>query len=126
MAACTLNSRPWGELRDLDYKESPDDREVQAAGAAFNYPVTALLSSGLTLRYNRSKEIDEDRTDHRYEVSGNLAYRLSPKLTSRLELRYRLRDSTRDIDEYSETSAFVSLVYGFGQISRPGRGGGGF
>ena len=35
-----------------------------------------------------------------------------------------LRDSTRDIDEYSETSAFVSLVYGFGQVSRPGRRGG--
>jgi hypothetical protein len=122
----TLNSRLWGELRDLDYKESPDDREVQAAGAELNYSVTALLSSGLTLRYNRTKESDEDRTDHRYEVGGNLAYRLSPKLTSRLELRYRLRDSTDDIDEYSEMSAFVNLVYGFGQVSRPGRRGGGF
>ena len=122
----TLNSRLWGDLRDLDYKESPDDREVQAAGAELNYSVTALLSSGLTLRYNRTKESDEDRTDHRYEVGGNLAYRLSPKLTSRLEHRYRLRDSTDDIDEYSEMSAFVSLVYGFGQVSRPGRRGGGF
>ena len=125
-AFATLNSRLWGALRDLDYKESPDDREVQEAGAAFNYPLTALLSSGLTLRYKRSKESDEDRTDHRYEVGGNLAYRLSPKLTSRLDLRYRKRDSTDDIDEYSEMSAFVSLVYGFGQVSRPGRRGGGF
>jgi len=120
----TLNSRLWGELRDLDYKESPDDREVQEVGVALDYSVTALLSSGLSLRYNRTKESDEDRTDHRYEVSGNIGYRLSPKLTSKLDLRYRKRDSTEDIDEYSEMSAFVSLVYGFGQVSRPGRSGG--
>lgn len=122
----TLNSRLSGELRDLDYKESPDDREVQEARAQLNYPVTALLSSGVAVAYNRIKRTDDNRTDERYEVGGDIDYQLSRKLRSVLDLRYRKKDSTLDADEYSEMSAFVSLVYGFGQVSRPGRIGGGF
>ena len=120
----TLNSRLWGELRDEDYKEAPDDREVQSVGAELNYPVTALLSSGVSVRYKRTKLTEDNRTDKRYEVGGNIGYQLSRKLRSVFDLQYRKKDSTLDTDEYSEMSAFVSLVYGLGQVSRANRGGG--
>ena len=120
----TLNSRLWGELRDEDYKEAPDDREVQSVGAELNYPVTALLSSGVSVRYKRTKLTEDNRTDKRYEVGGNIGYQLSRKLRSVFDLQYRKKDSTLDTDEYSEMSAFVSLVYGFGQVTRANQGGG--
>lgn len=121
----TLNSRFWGELRDLDYKETPDDREVQAFGVTFSYPLTALLTSGLYGRYNRTKLTDENRTDKRYEIGADVSYQLTPKLSGVLDVQYRNKDSTGDINEYTEMSAFVSLVYGFGQVSRANQGGGG-
>ncbi len=122
----TLNSRFWGELRDLDYQESPNDREVQAVGAELNYPVTALLSGGVYGRYNRTELTDISRTDKRYVVGGNISYQLSRKLHSVLDFRYRNRDSTQSDLEYSEMSVFASLVYGYGQVTRPSRTGGGF
>ncbi len=122
----TLNSRLWGELRDLDYQETLNDREVQAVGAELNYPVTALLSTGVYGRYNRTKLTDVSRTDKRYVVGGSISYQLSRKLHSVFDLQYRNRDSTQDDREYSEMSVFASLVYGYGRVTRPSRAGGGF
>lgn len=122
----TLNSSLWGELRDLDYQETPNDREVQAVGAELNYPVTALLSSGVYGRYNRTELTDISRTDKRYVVGGNISYQLSRKLRSVIDFQYRNRDSTQSDLEYSEMSVFASLVYGYGRVTRPSRAGGGF
>ena len=120
----TLNLSLWGELRYQKYAEAPLDRETQTVGAEVNYPVTALLSSGIYGRYIRTKLTDVSRLDKEYAVGGNLSYQLSRKLRSVLDLRYRKKDSTQSGAEYNEMSAFLSLTYGFGQVSRSGGGGG--
>ncbi len=114
----TLNTSAWIELRDIEYKETPDDREVQSGGITLAYNVTALFSSGVYGRYTRTKETDNDRTDKEYVVGGDIGYRLSRKLRSVFDLRYRTKDSTDDVDEYDEISGFFSLVYGYGNVSR--------
>ena len=54
----TLNSNIWTEFRDLDYKESPDDRKVKEIGARLDYQVTPVVSTGIYGRYNNTKETD--------------------------------------------------------------------
>jgi hypothetical protein len=115
----TLTSSLFGELRDLDYKESPQDREVQGGGIRIRYQARALLSTGLYARYTRTKQTDIDRTDKQYLVGGEIGYQLSRKLRAAFDLRYRDKNSTDEAQEYTEVSGLLSLVYGFGEI--PGR-----
>lgn len=116
----TLNSNIWTEFRDLDYKESPDDRKVKEIGARFDYQVTAVVSTGIYGRYNNTKETDINRNDKRYEAGVTAGYRLSRKLSTRLDLQYRKKDSSSNNDGYTEYSAFLGLVYGFGGVPTPG------
>jgi len=115
----TLNSNIWTEFRNLDYKESPDDREVREIGARLNYQVTPVLSTGIYGTYNKTKETDNNLDDKRYVTGVTAGYRLSRKLSTRLNLQYRKKDSSSKNDGYTEYSAFLGLVYGFGNI--PGR-----
>ena len=115
-----MNSNIWTEFRDLDYKESPDDREVKEIGAKLDYQVTAVVSTGIYGRYNNTKETDINRDYKRYETGVTASYRLSRKLSTRLDLQYRKKDSSSNNDGYTEYSAFLGLVYGFGGIPTPG------
>jgi len=116
----TLNSNIWTEFRDLDYKESPDDRKVKEIGARFDYQVTAVVSTGIYGKYNNTKETDINRNDKRYETGVTAGYRLSRKLSTRLDLQYRKKDSSSNNDGYTEYSAFLGLVYGVGGVPTPG------
>ena len=115
----TLLARAWGEYRDQDYKESPNDRDVKEIAATLDYRVTALFTTGIYGKYNRTKEKDTGRRDKRYKIGGKVGYNLSRKLQASFDLRYQNKDSTQADREYSEFSAFVSLVYGFNDLSRP-------
>jgi hypothetical protein len=117
----TLNAEVWGEYRDLSYKESPDDRDVKEFGTRLDYRITPVITTGVIGRYNRTKETDTDRRDTEYLIGGNVSYRLTRKLITKFDLLYRDKDSTRSRDEYTEVSGFISLVYGFRDLSRPGR-----
>lgn len=112
----TLNSNIWTEFRKLDYKESPDDREVKEIGGRFDYQVTPVVSTGIYGIYNKTKETDMNREDKRYATGVTAGYRLSRKLSTRLNLQYRKKDSSSNNDGYTEYSAFLGLVYGFGNI----------
>jgi hypothetical protein len=112
----TFNTQVWTELRDLDYKESPDDREVQDYGVDLGYRITPLLTTGLDGRYTRTRQTDVDRTDKEYSLGGRVGYQLSPKLSCNLDLRYRDKDSTLSTDEYQEFSVFAGIVYGIGRL----------
>jgi len=120
----TLGAEVWGEFRELSYKESSDDRDVQEAGARLEYRISPLITTGINGRYNRTNEQDTKRRDKRYTIGANLDYQLSRKLRAQFDVQYRDRDSTESNGEYSEFSTFISLVYGFQDLTRPGRGGG--
>jgi len=120
----TLKSGITASLRNLNYSESPNDRKIKQLNATFNYPVTALLVSGLFAGYNNTELTDTKRIDESYTVGGNLKYQISRSIKSDFVLRYRNRESTDINRDYSEWSAFISLTYGFGQPRRPGRSGG--
>jgi len=120
----TLDARLWGELRDADYKETPDDREVKEVGADLTYHLSALTTAGAYGSYNNSKETDAGRRDKTYDIGADIGYRLSRNLRTVFDLRYRDRSSNLDSQEYSELSAFASLVYGYGDVSRASGGGG--
>jgi hypothetical protein len=112
----TLAANVWGEYRDQEYKETPNDRDVQEIGAELDYRVTALLTTGIYGTYNRTKEDDTQRRDKRYKIGGNVARNLSRKLRAVLDVRYQNKDSTESNKEYSEFSTFVSLVYGYSDL----------
>ncbi len=114
----TLNTRLWAELRDLDYKERPQDREVQSLGIKFDYQMRALVSSGLYARYRRTKRTDQGRTDKYYTVGAQIGYQMSRKLRTVFDLQYQDKDSTDDTQEFSEFSGLINLVYGYGEVAR--------
>ena len=120
----TLRSSLTGQLRELNYSESPNDRRIRSLNADFNYPLTGLLTSGFYARYRHTEYIDAARTDNDYTIGGNVRYRLSRKLNGTFDLKYRNRDSSLTAQKFDEWSAFVSLAYGFGQPLRPTRSGG--
>jgi len=93
----TFNTEMWSELRDLDYKESPDDRDVKEFGARLDYKVSALITTGIFGSYNRTKETDNRRKDKTYVLRGNAGYSLSPKLSANFDLQYQNRDSNRTV-----------------------------
>ena len=109
----TFDTRIWGELRNLNYDEAPNDRNVQELGADLDYSVNAYLTTGLFGSYVRYKETDINRTDKRYILGGRVRYNFSRKLAANVSVQYRKRDSTEAIDNYDEFSALVGVVYGF-------------
>lgn len=116
----TLNSNIYTEFRDLDYKESPDDREVKEIGAQLDYQVTTVLSTGIYGSYNNTKESDMSNDYKRYQTGVTAGYKLSRKLSTRFDLRYQKKDSSSNNNEYTEYSAFLGLVYGLGSIPTTG------
>jgi hypothetical protein len=120
----TLNSRVWTELRDLDYKESPDDRKVKEFGAQFDYQVTAVITTGIYGTYNKTEESDMSTDYTHYTTGVSAGYSLSRKLSTQFNLRYQKKvDSSSNNYEYTEFSAFLGLVYGLGQSPTGGYGG---
>ena len=120
----TLKTGITASLRNLNYSESPNDRKIRSLNAAIDYPVTALLVSGLYAGFNDTELTDTGRVDESYNIGANLKYQLSRSLKTVFDLRYRTRESTDAFRDYSEWSAYISLTYGFGQPQRPGRSGG--
>ena len=110
----TLKSSLWAELRNLNYKETPQDREVQSVGVRFSYQARELLSSGLYASYGRTKRTDQNRTDKRYAVGAELGYQMSRSLRAVFNLQYQNNASTDNTQEYKEFSGLINLVYGFG------------
>jgi len=107
-----VKARVWTELRDLDYKESPDDRKVMVVGTSLDRRVATVITAGVYGKYNKTKETDTSRTDKSYVVGGKMGFNLSRKLSANINLQYQNKDSTRSIDEYSEYSVFAGLTYG--------------
>ena len=120
----TLASSLSAELRKLNYSESPDDRRIWNVSGQLNYPLTALMRSGLYARYNDVDYLDSGRMDTDTIIGGNIGYQLSRNLKSSFDIRYRKRNSTVELQNFDEWSAYISLVYGFGQPLRPTRLGG--
>ncbi|MDX1409410.1 MAG: hypothetical protein R3330_14785, partial [Saprospiraceae bacterium] len=110
-AGTIVNAKLSVELRDLDYKESPDDREVTALTGALRRRVSPLVSAGLTGRYTRTERTDINTTDKLYVIGGDVSFRLSKKLAANLDLRYQDKNATDSIDEYTEFSVFAGISY---------------
>jgi hypothetical protein len=109
----TFDTRIWGELRDINYKKSLNDREVLELGADLDYQINAYLASGIYGSYVKYKETDISRTDKRYLLGGRVSYNFSRKLAANIGLQYRNRDSTEAGSNYNEFSALISVVYGY-------------
>ena len=121
----TVISSLSGRLQQLNYSESPNDRRIRSLDALLAYPVSSLLTSSLYARYKHTEFIDVARRDNDYIVGGNLGYKLSPKLNSTFDLKYRTRDSSQAPQNFDAWSVYVNLTYGFGTVGRP-TGTGGF
>lgn len=114
----SLTTLLWGELRDLDYKTSPNDREIQGLGFDLIRPVSQRVSTGLHGSFDRVKQTDIDRTNKTYVIGGDMTYRFTGKLRALFSLQYQNRDSNNDPEEYTELLGFVGLVYGYGHVER--------
>jgi len=119
----TLKSRLWAEIRDLDYKETLQDQKVLDLGFKFDYQMRRLVSSGLFAGYKRTERTEQDRTDKQYVVGGEIGYQMSRELYALFRLQYQNKDSTNNIQEFSEFSGLINLVYGYGEVARKKRPG---
>ena len=118
----SLSTSIFARYNKLKYSDNTSlDRIIRDFGLQFSHPVTQLLSSGAYINYNRTKQIEDDRLDKRFIVGGNLTYNFSRKIHGLFDLKYRKKESTFAPENYDEFSVFVSLVYGFGDVSRPTR-----
>lgn len=109
----TFDTRISGELRDINYEQSLNDREVLEFGADLGYRVNAYLSTGVYGSYVKVKETDISRTDKRYLLGGRVSYNFSRKLAATAGIRYLNRDSTDAGFNYNEFSALIGVVYGY-------------
>jgi len=109
----TFDTRVWGELRDINYDQSLNDRQVQEFGADLGYQINAYLATGVYGSYTKYKETDISRTDKRFLLGGRVRYNFSRKLAANVGIQYRKRDSTVAGDNYNEFSALIGVVYGF-------------
>jgi hypothetical protein len=109
----TFDTRVWGELRNINYDESLNDRKVQEFGADLDYRINAYLGTGVYGSYVKYKETDISRTDKRYILGGRVRYNFSRKLAANVSIQYRNRDSTESASNYNEFSALVGVVYGY-------------
>jgi len=120
----SLNSRYWVESRKVRYSGDLLTRETQAVGLKFSRPITRLLSSSASLQFNRTKQLETLRKDKRYTARVHLKYRMSRKMHTVFDVQFRKKNSNSAADKYDETSFFVRLLYGFGDVTRPTRAGG--
>jgi len=120
----TLRTHISARYRKLKYSDNPLDSIVRGVDLQANYPVTQLLLSGAYTNYYRERRLDTGRLDKRFIIGTNLRYKFSRKLHGLFDLKYRKKESTSAPQNYDEFSVFVSLVYGFGDVSRPTRVGG--
>jgi len=121
----TLHTRVSARYNKIIYSDTPLDRIIRDFALRFSYPVTQLLSSGAYINYNRTEQLDTNRLDDRVTVGGNLRYNFSRKIHGLFDIKYRTKDSNAPSQNYDEFGVFVSLVYGFGDVGRPTRAGGG-
>ena len=113
------------EYSEVEYSESPFDQIARSVDIEmFDYPFTRLLLGGAYARYYYTRRLENNRTDDNYLLGTNLRYRLSRKLNASFDIKYRRLISTSVIENYEEYSFYASLVYGYGAVYRPTRGGG--
>ncbi len=115
----SLNSQLWTQLREVLYSQSPNDRRISSLGIDLNYPLTDLLSGRFYTYYDRNRLLQQSRTDKTVSAGLGLSYHHSRKLRSVLDIKYRNRNSTGALSDYSSSSIFYSLIYGFGQVRAP-------
>jgi len=116
----TFNTTIRAEVRDFDYKESPDDRRTYQLGADLNYKVSPLVDGGLNVSYRHLEKDDTNRTDKEYRIVGNINYHLSRNLRSAFAVRYQNKSSDVKLDEYNETAVFIGLIWGHGSVPHTG------
>ncbi len=113
------------EYSEVEYSESPFDQTARSVDIEMSdYPFTRLLLGGVYARYFHTRRLENNRTDDNYLLGTNLRYRLSRKLNASFDIKYRKLISSSVIENYGEYSFYASLVYGYGVVYRPTRGGG--
>lgn len=113
MGDAPLSSSLWLELREQDYELALLDREVQATGIEFNYPLTATLAAGINAGYSRTELTDTLRKDNQRSLGGIINVRFSRLLLGTVNLKYHDTNSSLDVMNYSEMTVYVGLVYGY-------------
>ena len=121
----SLHTRIWAEYREIKYSDNVVlSRTVQTFGAALSFPVTQLVSSGVTLGFDDVRGVEVVREDKRFNVAANVNVNFTTKLSGVFNVRYRTKESTNSVLNYDELSVFAGLSYGFGSVNqRTGPGG---
>ena len=120
----TFNTNISLRYNEVLYETNPLDRVINIAMFQLGYPITSLLSSDVYANFNRDKRLDTNRVDERSMIGATLNYSLSRDLRGEVDLSYRQKTSTLASQNYDEVTIFASLVYGYGNVIRPTRGGG--
>ncbi len=108
-----LKSDTWIKLSRYDYEFALLDRDVLAVGIKLTYPLTAIISTGISTSYSQTELTDTYRKDNEYSIGGNINYRLSHRLLATVKLNYHNTDSTIETMSFNELTLLASLSYGY-------------
>ncbi|MDA3869165.1 MAG: outer membrane beta-barrel protein [Gammaproteobacteria bacterium] len=108
-----LKSDAWIKLSRYDYEFALLDRDVQAVGIKLTYPLSAIISTGISTSYSQTELTDTPREDNEFSFGGNINYRLSRRLLATANLNYHSKDSTIETASFNELTLFARLSYGY-------------
>lgn len=108
-----INSTIWTELRNADYDNDMQDRDVLEVGANLGYAFTPLITGSVEGVHVKTKQ--NANTDKKYRVNGSLGYSLSRKLTASVGLQANIYDSDIANREYDELSVTAGINYLLGK-----------
>ncbi|MDH5387420.1 MAG: hypothetical protein OEY06_03095 [Gammaproteobacteria bacterium] len=109
----TSSTNVWLELRKQDYEFALLNQEIQALGFEMNYPLTAILSTGIDADYSQTESTDFGRKDRQRSIGCNFNYRFSSKLLGTADFKYHETNSSIETMSFDEFTVFISLVYGY-------------
>ena len=118
----TLISRIFTDVRKQDYQGSTDDRNIKATGIDFKYAITQRLAASAYAKHITTELTNISQEDRSNAIGTGVTYKLSRQLRAEGILDYRKRNSNGAGNDYEEWNLFVKLIYGFGNINRPGGG----
>lgn len=113
--AGTADTDLWVEARDLDYRQTLNDRKVEELGGRYEYSVTPLVNAGVDGLYRHTRQTDTGLDNKDYILGGDIEYRLSRKLKADFNVKFQKRVSNAAISEYEGFNIFAGIEYTVGK-----------
>lgn len=105
-------------VQDREFTGAGSDELDIGARALFTRALTNTMTGSISGNFLYTEFGDTNTRDRNIDVGGEITHRLTRDLFLNLGAVWRKRESNNDLRDFTETRAFVSLVYRTGTIGR--------